>query len=181
MFKLFEKLEILFDRATEAQARKQANTRGRRSFIGTLGKAMVGSAVIPMLPFDRWGDAHAEDAPKRQAKDETECDYWRFCALSGNLCTCCGGTLTMCPTGTEVSKVSWIGTCENPDDGKSYLVSYNDCCGKLMCSQCACEGAERARPGYRLGLYNHVNWCMANNRNAYHCTITSIVGLAGNH
>ena len=179
MFKLIDKLEILFDRSAENRVRRQANLSGRRSFVATVGKVLVGAAVFPMLPFDRWGEAHAGPAGAHQDKDDQACDYWRYCALSGNLCTCCGGSLTMCPAGTEVSKVSWIGTCENPADGKSYLVSYNDCCGKISCGRCHCHNAERARPGYRLGLYNGVNWCMANNQNAYHCTITSIVGMAG--
>ncbi len=35
-----------------------------------------------------------------------------------------------CPPGTEMSLVTWIGTCQNPADGKHYAISYNDCCGK---------------------------------------------------
>ncbi len=26
-----------------------------------------------------------------QTKDETKCDYWRYCGVDGNLCACCGG------------------------------------------------------------------------------------------
>ncbi len=26
-----------------------------------------------------------------QSKDDTKCDYWRYCAIDGSLCACCGG------------------------------------------------------------------------------------------
>ena len=41
--------------------------------------------------------------------------------------------MTSCPPGTSPSAVSWVGTCHNPLDGKDYLISYNDCCGKTAC------------------------------------------------
>jgi hypothetical protein len=39
----------------------------------------------------------------------------------GETASCCGGTGSQCPPGTEVSKVSWVGTCRNGKDGKDYL------------------------------------------------------------
>ena len=177
----FDKLEIWFDRATEKRARHSAQVISRRSLLAVLGQAMVGSLAIPLLPFDRSGEAQAAEPKKGEFKNSTDdqaCDYWRYCALSGTLCTCCGGSVTSCPPGTEISKVTWVGTCLNPVDNKHYLVSYNDCCGKMMCSQCRCSNHQRERPGYRLGLHNGINWCMANDRNAYHCTVAALVGIA---
>lgn len=175
------KFMSFIDIASEKSVRQQATKIGRRSFLSKLGQAMVGSAILPMLPFDRFGEAQAASSPYQSddlTADDQKCDYWRYCALSGTLCTCCGGSVNQCPPGADVSKVSWIGTCENPNDKKSYLISYNDCCGKGSCGRCGCSNHERERPGYRLGLHNGINWCMANNKNAYHCTVAAVVGMA---
>jgi methylamine dehydrogenase light chain len=77
-----------------------------------------------------------------------------------------------------VSKVTWVGTCANPKDGRNYLVSYNDCCGKVACGRCLCNYNDRERPGYRMGVHNDINWCMANTATMYHCTVSAIVGTA---
>lgn len=172
------------DTLTERRVRQVAHRHGRRSFVTRLGTALVGGAVLPMLPFDRsvqMGAAHAAGAGPaggRKGEDATQCDYWRYCAIDGFLCTCCGGTLTQCPPGTEASKVSWVGTCLNPKDGRHYMVSYNDCCGKTSCGACLCNNNERERPGYRLGVHNDINWCMANTSQMFHCTTSLIVGVA---
>ena len=179
----FDKFEAWFDRAAEKRARQSAQRVSRRSIVAMLGQAMVGALAVPLLPFDRSGEAFGAEHPEpkkgefKNTTDNEACDYWRYCALSGTLCTCCGGTLTSCPPGAEVSKVTWVGTCENPSDGKQYLVSYNDCCGKVACDQCPCSNHQRERPGYRLGLHNGINWCMANDRNAYHCTVAALIGI----
>lgn len=172
------------DRWMERRLRRTAHVHGRRSMIARLGVALVGGAVLPMLPFDRsgsFGTAQAASAAKGGPppnQDPTKCEYWRYCAFDGFLCTCCGGSLTQCPPGTEASKVSWVGTCQNPADGRQYLVSYNDCCGKGACGECLCNNNERERPGYRLGVHNDINWCMANTSTMFHCTTSVIVGAA---
>lgn len=162
------------DRFTEGRVRQVAHAHGRRSFVTRLGTALVGGALLPMLPFDRSAQAAGPD----KSQDPTQCEYWRYCAFDGFLCTCCGGSLTQCPPGTEASKVSWVGTCLNPKDGRHYLVSYNDCCGKGSCGECLCNNNERERPGYRLGVHNDINWCMANTNSMFHCTTALIVGVA---
>ena len=173
------------DRRTEQRLRQVAHSHGRRSLLARLGVALVGGAVLPMLPFDRSGQfmgaqaAEPGKAPGAKAHDDPmQCEYWRYCAFDGYLCTCCGGTLTQCPPGTDASKVSWVGTCLNPKDGRHYLVSYNDCCGKGPCGECVCNGNERERPGYRMGVHNDINWCMASTSSMYHCTVSVIVGVA---
>lgn len=177
MFTLFIKL---LDRLFERGTRQVAQRSSRRGALVRIGKLFVASAfVLPVLPFDRTGQAFAaQDAKRKQSKDDTRCDYWRYCAQDGYLCACCGGSATTCPPGTEASKVSWVGTCRNPDDGKDYLISYNDCCGKTSCGRCMCATSERERPGYRLGLHNDINWCMANDSSVFHCTTALVVGLA---
>ncbi len=171
------------DRFFEHQTRRAAQRTGRRSVLATLGKAMVGTMALPVLPFDRSAHAassHGSKAGKAagpQAQDETACDYWKYCAVDGFLCSCCGGSSTTCPPGTEPSRVSWVGTCHNPADGRDYMVSYNDCCGKTTCGRCECNTNERERPGYRLGVHNDVNWCMSNDSTMFHCTTSIILGV----
>jgi amicyanin-dependent methylamine dehydrogenase small subunit len=98
--------------------------------------------------------------------------------MDGQLCSCCGGSASECPPGTQISKVSWVGTCRNGNDGRDYLVSYTDCCGRSSCGQCDCHGNVRERPGYTMGSHNDINWCMANDQVSYHCTVSVIVGVA---
>lgn len=174
------------DRRAERALRQVAHRHGRRSVLARLGAGLVGGALLPMLPFDRSGQfmsAHAAGGASKPkggaaANDAMQCEYWRYCAIDGFLCSCCGGSLTQCPPGTEASKVSWVGTCLNPNDGRHYLVSYNDCCGKNSCGECLCNNNERERPGYRLGVHNDINWCMANTSSMFHCTTALIVGVA---
>lgn len=175
---LFEKW---LDRFTERGVRRAAQLTSRRSAVAKVGAALVGSAVLPMLPFDRSGRAYAQQGGGgggNKAEDPTACEYWRNCALDGFLCTCCGGTVTQCPPGAMASKVSWVGTCRNPKDGTNYLVNYNDCCGKTACARCLCNFNERERPGYRMGVFNDINWCMANTQTMYHCTVSVVVGVS---
>jgi methylamine dehydrogenase light chain len=163
------------DRFTERRVRSAAQLTSRRSSLARIGTVLVGGALLPMLPFDRsGGNAHAATPPK---DDPQHCEYWRNCALDGFLCTCCGGTVTACPPGTEASKVTWVGTCRNSNDGKDYLVSYNDCCGKTPCGRCLCNFNEGERPAYKMGVHNDINWCMANTQTMYHCTVSVVVGV----
>jgi len=171
---LFEKW---LDRFTERGVRRAAQLTSRRSAVAKVGAALVGSAVLPMLPFDRSGRAYAQHGGGK-AEDPMACEYWRNCALDGFMCGCCGGSMTACPPGSVASKVSWVGTCRNPKDGTDYLVSYNDCCGKTACARCLCNFNERERPGYRMGVFNDINWCMANTQTMYHCTVSVIVGVS---
>lgn len=185
MAKRIDKLTGWLDKVTEAGARRSAQTMGRRHMISRMGTYLVAGAMLPVLPFDRSGGAaYAEgsfgmEGKAAQDTDDQSCDYWRYCALSGTLCTSCGGSLTECSPGSELSKVSWVGTCEHPSDGRHYLISYSDCCGGGGCGGEAvdCHGDIRERPGYRMGLYNNINWCMANESVAYHCTVAAIVGV----
>ncbi len=178
---LVTKLFASFDRAAESATRRSAQMIGRRSALASLGKLMVGGALLPVLPFDRSSKALAaepHDHDHDDAHAQAECDYWRYCALDGFLCSCCGGSITACPPGAEASKVTWVGTCHNAKDSKDYLIAYNDCCGKTTCGRCLCNTNTRERPGYRMGIHNDINWCMANTPSMYHCTVAVIVGVS---
>jgi methylamine dehydrogenase light chain len=165
------------DRLVEHSARVLARRTSRRSVLGVLGQALTGAAVLPLLPIDRAGRAQAaESKPKTVGPDS--CDYWKYCAIDGFLCACCGGTSTSCPPGAAPSPITWIGTCHNPGDGRDYIVSYNDCCGKTSCGDCECNRNEREKPAYRPSRNNDLNWCMANTDSNYHCSVSVILGVA---
>ena len=167
-------LQKKLDNGFEAYARMAARSKGRRSMMAKIGAALVGVAVAQVLPFDRRGWAVGSDWD-----EDDPCDYWRHCGLDGVLCSTAGGSMTSCPAGSSPSKVSWFGTCTNPEDNKAYLVSYNDCCGKTAPDfGTSCKKAENERPGYRMGVYSDVNWCMANDEKGYHCTVSIVVGIA---
>jgi methylamine dehydrogenase light chain len=170
-----KRIQQWIDQIAERRVRQAAQLTSRRGALARIGTVMVGTMALPMLPFDRSGRA---DAAQSKALDETACEYWRNCALDGFLCTCCGGTVNQCPPGAQVSQVTWVGTCANPKDGKSYLVSYNDCCGKTACGRCLCNFNERERPAYRMGVHNDIGGCMANTETMYHCTVSALVGTA---
>ncbi|MGH8786960.1 MAG: methylamine dehydrogenase light chain [Cupriavidus necator] len=170
----------------ERKARAVAQRNGRRSALGRIGKLMLGAAAVPLLPVDRSYAASAAAARTAKAapgalptgiNDEASCDYWKHCAIDGFLCACCGGSSTSCPPGTTTSPITWIGTCLNPNDGRQYIVSYNDCCGSIACGHCVCNRNERERPLYKMSLNNDINWCMANNPSTYVCSVSYILGV----
>jgi methylamine dehydrogenase light chain len=168
------------DRFFEERARGVAKRTSRRSALARIGRLVGGAAIaLPILPFDRVGNhAHAQGSAKAKRDDDTACEYWRYCAIDGFHCSCCGGSATMCPPGTEASKVVWIGTCRSHLDGRDYLISYADCCGVTSCGRCLCNNNVGERPGYRMGVHNDINWCMGNKSAMYNCTVAAAVGIA---
>lgn len=85
------------------------------------------------------------------------------------------------PPGTTMSGIAWVGTCLNPKDGKSYIISYNDCCGKTMCKRCACDRASEDQESSHLvrpqtsGRYL---WCGGSGESTVACTTANVVGVA---
>ena len=165
-----------FDSFFELSARGVAQRSSRRGAMATLGKALVGSALVPLLPVDRSFAAGNTPAASAASDDPNSCDYWRYCAIDGWLCGCCGGTSSSCPPGTSSSPITWIGTCRNPHDNTNYIVSYNDCCGKTSCGRCFCNRNENEKPLYKLALNNDINWCMASGNPNYHCSVSVLLG-----
>lgn len=170
----------LFDKFFERSARKVAQKGSRRGFIRGLGATLVGAGTIPLLPVARAaeGPQQAKLPQDADAGDPSSCDYWRYCAVDGFLCECCGGSYNTCPPGTEMSPITWIGTCRNPIDGRNYVISYNDCCGTTQCGSCLCQRDEGDRPLYRSDKSNDVNWCLGATSSVYHCSTAIVVGLA---
>ena len=165
------------DRSTEKSIRGMAQHTSRRSFIGKIGGAIVGSAAaMPLLPIARSQESAATSV--LEEGDPNACEYWRYCAIDGFLCGCCGGSMNSCPPGTEMSPITWIGTCENPTDGNSYIISYNDCCGKSSCGNCLCQRNERDRPVYNPRVANDLNWCLGTSSASYHCSTAIVIGTA---
>ena len=165
------------DKWLENSSRSIARRSSRRGLLKTLGVVLTGGAVMPLLPIAKTVAQTDAKAPQ-EVGDPSSCDYWRYCAVDGFLCQCCGGTYNTCPPGTEMSTITWIGTCRNPVDGRNYVISYNDCCGKTQCGTCLCQRDEGDRPLYRADKSNDVNWCLGSKSSVYHCSTAIVVGVA---
>jgi methylamine dehydrogenase light chain len=150
-----------FDRLSELATRRLAGFTSRRGFLSRLSVAMLAAPVLPLLPVARSTPAPPSNKTDferhAQSKDANKCDYWRYCAIS------------------------WIGTCLNPDDGRSYVIAYRDCCGKPVCEagkDCDCHAVDRELPTYRQPLNNDIIWCFGNATATYHCSTAALVGAA---
>ncbi|MGA0840286.1 MAG: methylamine dehydrogenase light chain [Pseudomonadales bacterium] len=166
-----------FDQQVTRITRQIAARTSRRSFLSRAGMGLAGIVAAPLLPVSRAYGASTPLSVATDPGDPTQCDYWRYCAIDGFLCSCCGGTVSSCPPGTEASPVTWIGTCHNPGDGRDYIISYNDCCGKSSCGRCVCNRNEGDRPIYQPAKSNDINWCLANTSNSYHCSLAVVIGV----
>lgn len=178
----------LLDRWVTSNLRHLARQTSRRSFLNRLGVVMVGTAAIPpLLPMaraagspDRIKVPHIAGEPAQDAPegDPETCTYWRYCAIDGFISSCCGGSQSSCPAGTEMSPVAWLGTCFNPEDGRNYIVSYNDCCGRTACQRCFCHRSEGDKPIYNPSKNNSIDWCMGKAGVIYNSTVAVVVGIA---
>jgi methylamine dehydrogenase light chain len=161
------------NRLAEQLARQVARHSSRRGFLGRLGFLLTGAGGLPLLPIAR--------AAEVDSGDPESCDYWRYCGTHGPLCACCGGSANACPPGTQMSVMGWIGTCQNPTDGKSYIISYNDCCGKPLCGRCWCDratGNPRNLPPVRPQASGDILWCIGTKETYPTCTTANVVGVA---
>jgi len=170
------------DELFEDSARSLARRTSRRSALAGLGSLLLGAGVVPLLPVARGAETRPGTSPAGGADpgDPTSCDYWRHCAIDGFLCGCCGGSQSICPPGTDMSLITWIGTCHNPGDNTDYVISYNDCCGKGSCGRCFCNRNEGDSSLFQPGKSNDYNWCSGNSKAniPYHCSTARIVGAA---
>jgi methylamine dehydrogenase light chain len=181
-----------FDHLAEKVLRGFASRTSRRSVFTLLGGLLAGSAALPLLPVARASAAEPSGAPDpnsgedppgssgnpQDPGDPTRCDYWRYCAIDGSLCSCYGGSVNSCPPGTEMSPITWIGTCRNPADQRNYIVSYNDCCGGAPWGRCVCQRNEGDRPVVRPQNNNEVTWCFGVKSQSYTCSTAVILGVA---
>ncbi len=171
------------DELFEGWARRISRRQGRRTFLARMGAVLVGGAAVPLLPIARAAAQGTRvPAPDENIEgpegDQKRGEDWRHCAIDGSACACCGGSATSCPPGTEVSPVTWVGTCRNPTDGVDYLISYNDCCGKTFCGRCMCNRNEGERPEYHWYRNNDINWCAGASSQVYNCSIAVVIGQA---
>jgi methylamine dehydrogenase light chain len=168
------------DKITERLVRGVAGRTSRRGLFAWLGGTLAGAAAIPALPIDRAQAAgNGANAPNPQdVGDPASCGYWRYCAIDGFLCDCCGGSVNACPPGTTMSPITWIGTCRNPTDNRNYIISYNDCCGKPACGRCLCSNEQGERPLARPQANNETVWCYGVPSQSYTCSTAIVVGVA---
>ena len=166
------------DKRFEKSARTLARSSSRAEFCCPDRNTGAGCGSNSFIAGGA-GRCHFAPAAPGESGDPDSCDYWRYCAIDGFLCGCCGGSFNTCPPGTTVSPITWIGTCTNPVDGKDYIVSYNDCCGKSSCGRCICNRNEGDRPVYQPSLANDINWCAGSSADmVYNCSTAVVLGLA---
>ena len=156
----------------------------RRSLLARAGQWLIGLTgvtVLSSLPVNRAFGQNAKigkDGSITQAHDPTECNYWRYCNLSGTLCAgCVGGGLTSCPPGSQLGAEFWYGCCEDPESGQTYMIAYQDCCGKSNCGG-SCGGYSEQTEPYNSAMPsqdNNILWCMSNESQTYTCTVAPIV------
>lgn len=170
----------LLDDLSQKCFRNVARNSSRRGFLQKFGKVLIGAALIPALPVARGVSASsAEESKEKDFNNPNSCDYWRHCAIDGFVCSCCGGSSSQCPPGTEASQITWIGTCYNPNDQKNYIISYNDCCGKSVCGRCYCHRNEGDTPHYRPFTSNDTQWCVGTEAGVvYNCSLAVVIGQA---
>ena len=72
------------------------------------------------------------------------------------------------PTGHRSLASDLDRQIRNPADGKDYIISYNDCCGK-QAAPSAPAPVTSEEPAYRPFNNNDVNWCLAAKSHIYHC------------
>ena len=173
---------VNFDQLAERVVRGVASRTSRRSLFGMLGSVLAGAATLPLLPVSRAQGTNPEppisSGNPQDPGDRASCDYWRYCAIDGSLCSCYGGSVTSCPPGLEMSPITWIGTCRNPADERNYIISYNDCCGGVAQGRCACQRNEGDRPVTRPQNNNEITWCFQTKSQSYTCTVAIILGVA---
>jgi len=171
------------DRLVAELSRQLARRTSRRGLLARAGALLAGGAALPLLPVARAAapgrePGPGEPDPATPEGDPTSCQYWRNCSIDGFLSACCGGTHRSCPPGTEMSPVTWIGTCRNPADGREYVISYNDCCGKEACGRCFCHRNEGDKPVYLPARANDIDWCMGEVGVVYNSTTVVVIGVA---
>ena len=171
---------IPIDELVERVARDMARRVSRRRFIASVSGLLFGAATVPLLPVARGETPRPPRAGSASDPgDQQTCEYWRNCAIDGFLCSCCGGSVHSCPPGTEPSAVTWVGTCHNTGDGKDYVISYNDCCGKSACGRCFCNRNEGDTALFQPGQSNDYNWCAGSKVGIpYQCSTSRIIGVA---
>lgn len=178
---------MTFDKGFERFTRRMAQTGSRRGLLRGLAGIMLGASAIPLLPVNRAAAAPIHggggvipdsSGDPQDPGDPNSCDYWRYCAIDGFLCSCCGGSPNQCPPGAEMAVLTWIGTCLNPADKRHYIISYNDCCGISSCGRCLCNRNEGDRPMVRPQANNDTNWCVGTSSTVYTCSTAVIIGVA---
>lgn len=187
-------------------SRRLSERTSRRSVLSKMAKwtmGVSGIAVVGALPVTRELQAMAQAAPTApprpggesgvtpfgagddllptyDGKDPTECNYWRWCNMDGRPCpTCAGGGVSTCSPGSKPGAEYWVGCCTHPENGKTYLIAYYDCCGAAQCSTTYC-----GEPDAQAVMYNPVSgsfdqeiiWCISDESQSYTCTLAPIIG-----
>lgn len=155
------------DGHVESLLRWSAQRTTRRSLIGRMGRlALVlagASSAAVLVPRDSRVSADGCGG--------SPCSNWRYCGMSGNPCSSCGGTDGACPCGTQ-GYYYWQYCCP-PPFGEARYITYRDCCGcSPSCSTCCTN--QKVNPSIPTE-----GWCtnqQGGSIGAYACTLATVGG-----
>lgn len=101
------------------------------------------------------------------AHGQASCSQWHRCGMCGCLCSCLGGSDTVCPAGTQAGG-AWWACCTA--SGRQWLVRYLDCCGPRDRKPPCPTGCSGNQNGSCSRYPSSQNWCPNPQTQAAYCT-----------
>jgi len=102
--------------------------------------------------------AGAQPTPTPNPNDDLTCDYWKYWRSTATCVRAAAAVLTTARPARRPRPPRGLYV-RHPADGKDYIVSYRDCCGKPRAGDCLCTNTVGEMPLYRTQLDSDLIWC----------------------
>ena len=97
MSRLFAWFDRFFERGLRGVAHRHGAAAWWPTWRGPGGRrGAADAAVRPQRHLPPKTAAAGGEGASPTPNDPAKCEYWRYCAIDGYLCTCCGGSTTQC-------------------------------------------------------------------------------------
>jgi methylamine dehydrogenase light chain len=169
-----------FLRALERAARRSSVSR--RSAL--VGSAVCWSALaftLPVLPFDRIArpPPAARGGGKKKAPHVTTATTGATARSTASCAPAAAARHRPARPEPKSPRCPGSAPAATRQDGKDYLISYNDCCGKTACGRCLCNTNLGERPAIAWACTTTSTGAWPTTSSTmFHCTTSVIVGLA---